>query len=282
MKKLLLTGMLLIAMAVIAEAQGTGGYGYGYRSGRGGSTGYGYRSGLTQSGYGYRSGFGIPSGGGGLYFGHGPLYYGAHPPFPRYYNYSGPFYPGYLGGGFHSYGSDFGYYPPYGLGGEGAYGYPAYKRAYQAAGLDSDYNPGWASKRGVADRANEFAASREIDGGRRLLRAARYSEALNRFRAAVLAHTDSGGVQAWFAIGLAASGDAPNAEKALRAAAKAGAVGKLPLSGLFKDVKEEAKLLDRFGAGTLVGAWLRFLKGDAAPLKKLGEKVPDALKLLQG
>jgi len=265
-KKVVLVGALLALLAVAAEAQVTveynkktrdsslrvtysGGYTYGY--------GYGY------SLHPYRPGAMGPFAGGTLTFGnlHGrPCQYFA----------------GYPAYGFH-YGS------PYG--GYSYYSGPVSPYSYYAPYTVMDYSPPRPAVRGDRDDVNPARTpSREIEEGRRRLRAGDYRGALDAFREAVVADTSSASAQAWFALGLALTGDHRNADKALRAAAEHAPFEKIDLAGLFKDAREQARLLGILakvtGEGALAAAWIRSLGGDPAPLRQAAEKDAAARKLL--
>lgn len=275
MKKILLSAVLVAALAAVAEAQVTidysrqnrnsslrirysSGYGYGYGYGYGGYYA-GFGGSYTAYGAGYNS-----------YFGPGGLNYGFYPGYgypttggPSIYSYGSPY--SYTGG----YGG-VGYYPRAGFGRPSA--------SADAAGPVARTGP-------VADRIPEFMAAREIEEGRRRLRMGDYRGAVDQFRAAVAAQTDNALAQAWFAVGLAITGDGRNADKALRAAVAGGvAAEKMGLADGFHDDRERAKVtaaLSRMGGdGSLAAAFALSLSGDPGKLKQLAEKDPAARRLL--
>ncbi|HVE42265.1 MAG TPA: hypothetical protein VNM14_20440 [Planctomycetota bacterium] len=255
MKTLALSITLLVVMTAVAQAQVTFEYSrrnrnssltVTYSSGVGYGYGYGGYGGYSYGGFGYGS---------GLYYGGygGPLIY-------SYGGYGDPYNGGYYGG--YRY--------------RGAYGRPA--AATEAAGPAPHSGP-------VADRIPEFTAAREIEEGRRRLKAGDYRGAVDDFRSAVAAHTDSPLAQAWFAVALAIAGDGKNADKALRAAAAGGIPSeRLSLADGFREEKERVRVIVALarvtGEGSLAAAYALDRLGEPARLKQLAEKDPVARQLL--
>jgi hypothetical protein len=165
-----------------------------------------------------------------------------------------------------------GYYPGYRY--RGAWGRPY--AATEAAG---------PAARPVADRVPEFTAAREVEEGRRRLKTGDYRGAVDDFRSAVAATTESPLAQAWFAVALVIAGDGKNADKALRVAAAAGVPGdKISLSDAFRDEKERVRVIVALakvtGEGSLAAAFALDRIGEPARLKQLAEKDPAAKQLL--
>lgn len=225
----------------------------------------GRRCGTTSGwGYGYTYGYG---------YGYGGFTYGS--PGSLYTYVQGPVL---LGG--YGYGGLYG-----GMGYYGGYGYrgaflPRPSASADAAGPVSRPGP-------VADRLAEFASVREMEEGRNRLKSGDYRGAVDQFRAAVAARTESPLAQAWFAVALAIVGDGRNADKALRAATSAGfPADRMSLADAFRDEKERAKVTAALGRmsgdGALSAAFALSLAGEGARLKDLAEKDPVARKLLSG
>lgn len=253
MKKFVLAGALLVAMAAAAQAQASFEYerrtrnwslrvtysspyvfGYDYYScspfGFGG-VGYGTYGGWS---YGYPGGSAFNPYAGGVYYNYwnGPL---------------APIYPGYV----------------------------------RPAMIDTSPP---VRARGTADRSPELLVSKNIDEGRRRFRAADYHGAVAEFREAVAADTASASAQAYFALALGAVGDFRNADKSLRGAVQQGAVPKIALKEMFRDDKERSKVLAVLGKApadaSLTPAYAHALLGDPDRLTKLAEKDSAAKKLL--
>lgn len=230
--------------------------GYGYGNGYGSGTGYnpgtswGYGGGYGGSGYGggCRPGFVVGYPGFGTIWAGGCGYYG------------------YYGGG---------YYPG-SWGGDGYYGRPSVTAT--AAGPVPP-------PQGGIDRTPQLTSLHEIEEGRRRFRMGDYRGAVDSFRSAVVATTDSPVAQAWFAVSLIALGEGRNADKALRSAVAGGvAPGAVSLDGLFRDDKERVRIivsLAKVGAdGSLAAAYALSLSGEPVRLKQLAEKDPAARLLL--
>lgn len=272
MKKSVLAVALVIFMAVAAQAQVTIDY---TRQSRNSSLTVTYSSGC---GYGYGFGGGFGTGIGGSYYG-GGYGYGYGYPGSGYYSPGGPmayslgagsYYSGPYGGGYYG-----GYY-----GGFGGY-HAGLSRPYASADAAGPVNRSGL----VPDRMAEFASVREIEEGRKRLKMGDYRGAVDLFRAAVTAQTDSPLAQAWFAVALAITGDARNAEKSLRAAAAGGlAAERIGLVDGFRDEKERARVvasLSRSGGdGGLAVAFALSAAGEPAKLKQMAEKDPVARQLL--
>ncbi len=274
MKKCVLAGAFVALMAVAAQAQVT--FQYTRRTSNSSltitaSSGYYY-------GYGGSSTFGpglVGSAGGGTYA------FGVRHVFPSDFGYTGgyggygygfpdTYVPGsyYTGGGLYSYGT-----PP------GLYGGRAFVRRTPV----NDFYPGPLRAGPAPEKGAEYASAREIEEGRRRFRAGDYRGALDEFRAAVAAHTESPLAQAHFALALAVTGDHKNADKSLRGAADHVLGGKVDLKAMFRDDKERARvqgLLAKAPDGSLTAAWALSLLGDADRLKKLAEKDVAAKNLL--
>lgn len=128
-------------------------------------------------------------------------------------------------------------------------------------------------------------SSRLIEEGRKRCKAADYRGALDAFRAAVIADTEDGLAQAYFALGLILVGDGKNADKALRSAVQAGFVGPIDVKGVWKDEKERIRVTESLGRiagdGELTAAWILFLQGEPESLKRLAGKDALARKLLR-
>lgn len=170
-----------------------------------------------------------------------------------------------------------------GMGYYGGYGYRGGTWSRPTASADA---AGPVSRTGpVSDRLAEFASVREMEEGRGRLKTGDYRGAVDQFRAAVAARTESPLAQAWFAVALAIAGDGKNADKALRAAVAAGfPVDRMSLDNAFRDDKERAKVIDALtkttGHGSLAAAFALSLAGEGAKLRQLAEKDPVARKLL--
>ena len=258
MKKFALSIGLVIVMAAIAQAQVTFEYS---RQNRNSSltvtysSGYGYGYGYGGYGYGgYGYGSGVIYGSGYGFSGGGPSFY-----------YSGPAYADPFGGG---------YYGGYRY--RGGWGRPT--AATEVAGPVSRSGP-------VADRIPEFTSAREIEEGRRRLKAGDYRGAVDDFRSAVAATPDSPLAQAWFAVALVIVGEGRNADKALRAAADAGVPSdKLALADGFHDEKERVRIIVALarvtGEGSFAAAYALDRLGEPVRLKQLAEKDPVARRLL--
>jgi hypothetical protein len=262
-KKAMLAGALAALMAAAAEAQVT--FEYSRRSDHRSlrityTSGYYYGTGYPYSAY------GLGYAGGGRYLGYG--------------GYSWPLAYSYGYGGIQHFGS-------------GPYWGTSYFNPYPALGGDHDhsgarpvrdYVPPAPPPRGVADRSHELVSSKEIDEGRRRWKAGDYRGALDEFRSAVVADPSSAGAQAHFALALAVVGDPKNADKALRAAAERGAVGKVDLTDLFRDAMERTRVLTALakvsGDGGLTAAYALALAGDPERLRQVAERDEAARRLL--
>jgi hypothetical protein len=251
MKNAVLSIAFLALMAAAAQAQVTFEYS---RQNRNSSFSVTYSSGYGYGGYGGYGGYSY----GGLGYGSGLLYGG--------YGFGSPL----LYGG--SYGG--GYYGGYRY--RGSWGRPS--AATEVAGPAPRSGP-------VADRVPEFTAAREIEEGRRRLKAGDYRGAVDDFRSAVAAHTDSPLAQAWFAVALAIAGDGKNADKALRAAAASGVPSeRISLADGFRDEQERVRVIVALarvtGEGSLAAAFALDRIGEPARLKQLADKDPAARQLL--
>jgi hypothetical protein len=259
MKTVALSLALVAAMAAAAQAQVTFEYSRHNRNSSltvTYSSGYGYGYGCGGGGFSYG---GVGYGSGLLYGGYGLGGFGG-PLFYSYGSYADPYGGGYYGG--YRY--------------RGAYGRPA--AAAEAAGPAPRSGP-------VADRIPEFTAAREIEEGRRRLKAGDYRGAVDNFRSALAARTDSPLAQAWFAVALAIAGDGKNADKALRAAADAGVPSeRISLVDGFRDEKERVRVIVALarttGEGSLAAAFALDRIGEPVRLKQLAEKDPSARRLL--
>lgn len=131
---------------------------------------------------------------------------------------------------------------------------------------------------------DESKSSRQIEEGRKRVKAGDYRGALDAFRAAVIADTEDDLAQAYFALGLILIGDGRNSDKALRSAVQAGFSGPLEVKGLWKDERERTRVLEVLGRivgeGELTAAWTLFLLGEPVFLKRLAAKDAIARKLL--
>jgi hypothetical protein len=236
---------------------------------RGEGPGYGWGNGSS----GYGSGTGYNSGYGSGYGGGWPVG-GSHPGFIFGYPGFGTIWGGL--GGYYGYGYGYGpggYYPG-SWGGDGYYG--RHHLATTAAGPLSGPQPA-PDAQGIS--------LREIEEGRRRFRMGDYRGAVDSFRSAVVATTDSPVAQAWFAVSLIAAGEGHNADKALRSAALSGlSPGSVSLEGLFRDDKEKVRLivaLAKVGTeGSLAAAFALSLAGEPVRLKQLAEKDSAARLLL--
>ena len=227
------------------------------------SPGYGWGNGYG-SGTGYNPGSGWWTGGG---YGGGcrPGYIVGYPGFGTIWTGTGGYY-GYYGGC---------YYPGSWCG-DGYFGRPIVTAT--AAGP-------LPPAQGALDRTPQLTSLREIEEGRRRFRLGDYRGAVDSFRSAVVATTDSPVAQAWFAVSLIALGEGRNADKALRSAVAGGlASGAVSLDGLFHDDKERVRIivsLAKVGTdGSLAAAYALSLSGEPARLKQLAEKDPAARLLL--
>lgn len=257
-----------LAFLVLLAQQSYGGGGYTYGGGYGGNYGYNYGN---VPGYGYGTGYSAPyhnwSWGG----------YGSscRPPYIWGYPGYGPIWGG-CGGGYYGGGTYGGYYgyPGY-YGGYEGYGHPQ----YPAAGVAG---PAPAPE---SRRTPETASLREIQEGQRRFQTGDYKGAVDAFRSAVVASTDSPLAQAWFAVSLIVTGDGRNADKALRSAAAGGlSPGALSLNGLFRDDKERVRLIVALaktgGEGGLAASYALSIAGEPARLKQLADRDPVAKALL--
>lgn len=252
MKKIILSGAFALFVAVAAEAQVIQNPGQGSRYSWSSGYGYGYR----RPGYTGGASQDVPT--------YGP------PVRPGYYS---SLIPGYWGG------SPYSLYGRPVIGGT-VYGYPSWRRAYEAP--PRDYAP--LRPRGVADRAHEVIADKDLELGKRHFKRADYAGAVERFRSALLSHLESGSIRAWFAVALVLDGDGANADKALRAAVERAPFRAPEIGGLFKDAGELARAVKAIsaakGPGALARAWVRHLLGEKEPLKQLAGKDETAKKLL--
>jgi hypothetical protein len=235
----------------------------------GSSPGYGWGTGSSGyvQGTGYTGGYGYGYGGGGGWYGGGN-----RPGLTLGYPGFGSLWGGY--GGYYGYGSG-GYYP-------GAWGSEGYfGRAHAEAATAGPVPPAQPA----IDRSSPGTSLREIEEGRRRFRMGDYRGAVDSFRSAVAATTDSSVAQAWFAVSLIALGDGHNADKALRSAVQSGLPpASVSLEGLFRDEKERVRLivaLAKVGTeGGLAAAYVLSLSGEPVRLKQLAEKDPAARLLL--
>jgi len=233
----------------------------------GNSPGYGWSSGYgSGTGYNPAAGWGTGTGYGGGWYGGGcrPGFIVGYPGFGTIWG----------GGGY--YGSYGGGYYPGSWSGDGSFGLP--NAAATAAGP-------LAPPQGAIDRTPQLISLREIEEGRRRFRMGDYRGAVDSFRSAVVATTDSPVAQAWFALSLIALGEGRNADKALRSAVAGGlAPGAVSLEGLFRDDKERVRIivtLAKVGPdGTLAAAYALSLSGEPVRLQHLAEKDPTARQLL--
>ena len=120
---------------------------------------------------------------------------------------------------------------------------------------------------------------------RRRLKAGDYRGAVDDFRSAVAAHTDSPLAQAWFAVALSIAGDGKNADKALRAAAASDVPSeRISLADGFRDERERVRVIVALarvtGEGSLAAAFALDRIGEPARLKQLADKDPAARQLL--
>lgn len=270
MKKLVLAGAMLALMAVAVEAQVTVEY---HRRSRHGTLSVSYSSGYGFYGYGgYGFGYTPYPGGAFSYYAAGSgVPVNGMPmtaPYPLY-GPAGTFYSGY---GLYSYGT------PAGL-----YGGRAYRSPY-GMGPVGDYTPGPIRGPVSAEKMNALASAKAIEVGRARFRAGDTKGALDEFRAAVVADTESGLAQAYFAVALVVAGDLRNADKSLRAAADRAPFGKADFSGLFPSEKERVRITSMIGKvageGALAAAYALSAMGEVDRLKKLAETDPTAKKLL--
>jgi hypothetical protein len=189
----------------------------------------------------------------------------------------GPFVYSYGGPGYSSDPYGGGYY----YGGGGCRYRGAFARPYAATEVAGPVNRSGP----VSDRIPEFTSAREMEEGRRRLKSGDYRGAVDDFRSAVAAHTESPLAQAWFAVALVIAGDGKNADKALRAAAAAGVPSdKVSLADGFHDEKERVRVIVALarinGEGSLAAAYALDRIGEPARLKQLAEKDPVARRLL--
>ncbi|HLY11615.1 MAG TPA: hypothetical protein VKW04_20100 [Planctomycetota bacterium] len=233
------------------------------------SSGYGWSTGSSGylGGAGFASGYGSGYGGGWLSGGWGSGFVTGFPGWGTMWAGSGGYYGYGLGGG----------YPSEFWGGDRYYGRPHYGSATAAGPMGPPQPP--------ADRTPQSSSLREIEEGRRRFHVGDYHGALDAFRSAVVATTDSPVAQAWFAVCLIAVGDGRNADKAIRTAASGGlSAGALSLDGQFRDEKERVRMivtLAKVGSeGSLAAAYALSLAGEPARLRQLAEKDPAARLLL--
>ena len=165
--------------------------------------------------------------------------------------------------------------PVYGPHAGGGY---VYSRPFRPMDTSPPVSAVTPKMRGVSDRQHELVASRHVTKGIRRFKAGDYAAARDAFREAVV---EDGGPQAeaLFALALAATGDAANGEKALRSAATRAPFGKLDLDQLFRDKKEQKRVVAKFTG--LVADWSRALAGNDADLRKRSEKDKAAKALLK-
>jgi hypothetical protein len=234
--------------------------GYGWSTG---TSGYG-------SGTGYYGGSGYGSGTGGGWYGgsRGLGFTFGYPGWGTLWS----------GGGYYGYG--YGGYGSYSGGTWGSEGY--FNRSRAAATVAGPVPP----SQPAIDRSPLGTSMREIEEGRRRFRMGDYRGAVDSFRSAVVATTDSPVAQAWFAVSLIALGEGHNADKALRSAVSSGLpLASVSLDGLFRDDKEKVRMivaLAKVGAeGGLAAAYVLSLAGEPVRLKQLAEKDPAARRLLQ-
>jgi len=232
------------------------------------SPGYGWGNGIG-SGTGYSPGTGWSSGGGygGTWYpgGYRPGFVVGYPGFGSFWTGAGGYY-GYYGGG----------YFPGSWWGDGYFSRPTVTSTAGGSGSSSP---------GAIDRTPQLTSVREIEEGRRRFRIGDYRGALDSFRSAVVATTDSPVAQAWVGVSLIAVGEGRNADKALRSAVAGGlAPEAVSLDGLFHDDKERVRIivaLAKVGAdGSLAAAYALSLSGEPARLQRLAKKDPVARLLL--
>jgi hypothetical protein len=200
-----------------------------------------------------------------------------------------------------------GYSTGYGYGyGYGAYGYggtyysPGYASYYRPPYASPYYHPYYHGSRPVANYAPVYSSSpvsaervlkirmqKDVEEGLRRFRSADYRRAVDAFRAAFLADTDSAVLQLFLGLSLAGAGDLRNAEKAFRGAFEhlkpEEALG-ADLPKLFRDTKEEERFVSSVASSPLVSGVVAYLMGRKDAAKGALNAVKDdpaARKLLE-
>lgn len=264
MKKIALSGLLVLAFAAAAQAQVVPGSGWG-ASGSGATY-----TGRNAPGHGY--GYGTRVGASSYYGGSG--YCGGWGAIPGWWYGGGGYYhtavaPGVAAGMWHPGGPSVAGYEPYG---------PGLGPSYAGYG-PAPYAPVVVRPERVAERSPENVAAAAVDAGRRRVRAGDYKGAVDAIRTAVVAEGDVAAHEAWFAVALVLAGEPRPADKALRAALKHGFKGGLDLS--LRDAKEAARaagVLAQTGGEAAAYALARLGRPEA--LKALAEKDPALRPLL--
>jgi hypothetical protein len=173
-----------------------------------------------------------------------------------------------------------------GLLSDSPYGFYVFARAYRQRMPVSSWVPA-PPLTAAPEPSAELAAlsmDRDLEPGRRLLRAGEYRAALASFRELVGRHPKDGDALAHFAFALALVGEGKHADKALRAAATTRGPSRIPVGDLVKDARERLRLTGVFGKrtgdGELSAAWILGRWGDPTRLKALSAKDPDAAVLM--
>lgn len=171
-----------------------------------------------------------------------------------------------------------GYYRPYGSG--------YYHPYYYGSRPVYNYAPVYSSSPVSAERILKIRMQKDVEEGLRRFRAADYKRAVESFRSAFLADTDSAVMQLFLGLSLAGAGDLRNAEKAFRGALEGlkpeEALG-ADLAKLFRDSKEEGRYVASAASSPLVSGIVAFLMGRKDVAKGALEKAkedPAARKLL--
>lgn len=161
---------------------------------------------------------------------------------------------------------------PYGWGAYGTtyYGYPGGGVVW-TTGLPGyvDIVPVTRRVTGVLGAPKEFeqlASMKDVAAGVARMKTGDFTGALAEFRQAVVADTSHAAAQLWMAMALTATGDAANADKAVRSALSGGgmAIESVDLAGALLDPKVRARFVASASSTGGLGAALAF--------ERLGEK----------
>lgn len=250
MNRMLLSAVLILASAAVAEAQVTvtwsGGnskskWNVSWSSGGWGCGGSGYSP--------------------GFYYSHGGTTISAGTNFLGSTGYYAPFHGGYYGG----YASaGYRYYRPYYRRHDDWPGEPIVLRG-------SSPSAPLGAPREVAG----IAARAELDRGVAKFRSGDYAGAAADFKEAFLADSSAVRPQLWLALALAGQGDFKHADKALRGAIESGATAEeLTVDLSLRDAKERARVeSEALKSGGLAAAWILDRLGQAAKARALYDAI---------
>lgn len=178
--------------------------------------------------------------------------------------------------GYGGYGYGYGYSGWQGYTNYGGYYRPYYNPYYYGSRPVYNYAPVYSSSPVSAERVLKIRMQKDVEEGLKRFHAAEYKRAVESFRAAFLADTDSAVMQLFLGLSLAATGDLRNAEKAFRGAFETlkpeEALG-ADLPKMFRDTKEEERYLASVASSPLISGIVSFLLGRNDVAKGTLEKV---------